>query len=163
MEFQGLARCEKRPAKWRDSAPLEAPIFCVFSPTLLPRFPRWKRSRRVQRVASRVGKIASQIVAVAARALAPRSGERAQDSTNNLVRVRGATSCPSPQPSPRSAGRGSIPRSPLASRGSRARGYVRFTSPGNTSNTSALPSISAKTAASAPVIQACAPSASSSA
>jgi len=39
----------------------------------------------------------------AARALAPRSGERAQDSTNNLVRVRGATNCPSPQPSPRSA------------------------------------------------------------
>src|SRR5258708_25371525 len=31
------------------------------------------------------------------------SGERAQDSTNKLVRVRGATSCPSPQPSPRSA------------------------------------------------------------
>src|SRR5258708_11374772 len=48
MEFQGLARCEKRPAKWRDSAPLEAPIFCVFSPTLLARFPRRKRSRRVQ-------------------------------------------------------------------------------------------------------------------
>ena len=39
----------------------------------------------------------------AARALAPRSGERAQDSTNNLVRVRGATNCPSPQPSPRFA------------------------------------------------------------
>src|SRR5262249_34092142 len=37
-------------------------------------------------------------------------GERAQDSTNNFVRVRGATSCPSPQPSPRSAGRGSAPR-----------------------------------------------------
>src|SRR5262249_21570461 len=40
--------------------------------------------------------------AIAARALAPRSGERAQDSSSNLVRVRGTTSCPSPQPSPRS-------------------------------------------------------------
>jgi hypothetical protein len=29
-----------------------------------------------------------------ASALAPQSGERAQDSTYNLVRVRGATSCP---------------------------------------------------------------------
>src|SRR5436190_23245816 len=39
---------------------------------------------------------------VATWALAPRSGERAQDSTNNLDRVRGAANCPSPQPSPRS-------------------------------------------------------------
>jgi hypothetical protein len=31
---------------------------------------------------------------IAARALARRSGERAQDSTNNPARVRGATSCP---------------------------------------------------------------------
>ena len=56
--------------------------------------------------------VPSQNTRAAARALAPRSGERAQDSTNNLVRVRGATNCPSPQPSPRSAGRGSAPRLP---------------------------------------------------
>ena len=39
----------------------------------------------------------------AARALAPPSGQGAQDSSNSLVRVRGAANCPSPQPSPRSA------------------------------------------------------------
>src|SRR5262245_7851076 len=33
----------------------------------------------------------------------PRSGERAQDLIRSLVRVRGAASGPSPQPSPRSA------------------------------------------------------------
>src|SRR5262249_32168810 len=111
----------------------------------------------------------------AARALAPqaeRSGERAQDSSNNLVRVRGATSCPSPHPSPRSAAlRGAREHAELAARSPspcrlrlpRAAAYLRFTSPGKTSNISAFPSISAKVAASAPVIQACAPSASSSA
>jgi hypothetical protein len=187
MEFQDLMRCEKRPAKWPDSAPFPTPDSAsVGWAKSLPcdRRVGTARARFCPRGNERVRALCPPYCADAARALAPqaeRSGERAQDSTNNLVRVRGATSCPSPNPLPAPlrhsasktrvnalmAGRGSTPNLPHVPRrlaGCAApAGYLRLTSPGKTSNTSELASISAKTAASAPVIQACAPSASSSA
>src|SRR6266478_5354177 len=147
MEFQGLARCEKRPAKWRGSAPLAAPIFCVFSPTLLARFPRRKRSRRVQRVASRVGKSSRKCCR---RRSCPRPAKRGEGSRLHQQSRAGEGRDKLPLTPTLSPLRGAREHTEIAACHSRLprRGYVRCTSPGNTSNTSALPSISAKTAAS---------------